>query len=132
MATQSFHTSVDFYEEFNGIELPYDKPDESISFHPIICIRDGREGYEIRLTDFAFVRNNCLMPNTTRETEKIAVIPYSALNYESYESIDQKLKEYDWNRVVDNLPEDAVIYINDIDFASQYESTRFSFFIKYI
>jgi len=33
---QSFHTSVNFYEEYYGIELSYDKPDESRSFNPII------------------------------------------------------------------------------------------------
>jgi hypothetical protein len=130
--TQSFHTSVNFYEKFNEVELPYDKPDESKSFHPIIWIKDGKEGYEIRLTDFVHVRKNWLMPNTTRETEKIALIPYSAFNNELKESMDQKLKEYGWNPVIDDLPEDATIYMNDMNFASQYESAQFSFFIDFI
>ena len=130
--TQSFHTSVNFCEKFNGVELPYDKPDEFKSFHPIIWIKDGKEGYEIYLTDFAHVRKNWLMPNTIRETEKIAVIPYSALNYDSNESMDQKLREYGWNPVIEDLPEDAIIYLNGMNFASQYESAQFSFFIDFI
>lgn len=130
--TQSFHTSVNFYEEFNGVDLPYDKPDEPKSFHPIIWMKDAKEGYEIRLTDFAHVRKNWLMPNTTRETEKIALIPHSALNCESNESIDQKLKEYGWESVIDDLPEGAIIYVNDMSFPSQYESAQFSFFINFI
>ena len=71
--TQSFHTSVDFYEEYFGIELPYDKIDASISFHPIIRITGGKEGYEINLTDLADVTKNWLMPNTNRETKKITL-----------------------------------------------------------
>jgi hypothetical protein len=130
--TQSFHTSVNFYEMFYGVELPYAKPDESKSFHPIIWIKDGKEGYEIRLTDFVHVRNNWMMPNTTRETEKIALVPYSAFNYDSNESMDMKLKEYGWNPVSDDLPADAIIYMNEIDSASQYNSAQFSFFLHFI
>jgi hypothetical protein len=131
--TQTFHTSVNFSEKFYKIDLPYDKPDDSKSFHPIIWITNGKEGYEIHLTDFTHVRRNWLMPNTTRETAKIALIPYSALNYESSENMDQKLKECGWNPVIDDLPEDAIIYENEPILAiSQYESAQFSFFIDFI
>jgi len=72
------------------------------------------------------------MPNTTMTTEKIILIPYSALTDEASESMDQKLKQHGWTPAIYHSPEDVIIYMNEIDSAIQYDSAQFSFFIRFI